>query len=137
MLKRRIVFGPICAVVALFGLVGALTTSEVQASGSVGAGSSGINLYGALYNQGKSAFFRKLACDQGDCPLRSDALDRALAASLVSSLASRAEVKFEVSEADAAISRLCPGENAVNCDGKIDEQQAVAYYLSRRFGVGK
>lgn len=135
--KRRFVLVPLFAFCAFVGLAGTLHTPDVHASGSVGAGSSGINLYGALYNQGKSAFFRKLACDAGDCPIRVDALDRALAATLVTSLATRAEVKFETSKSDAIISRLCPGENAQDCDGKIDEQEAVEYYLSRRFGVGK
>ena len=134
MLRRQHVFVPVLC--ALAGLTSALPSSDALASGSVGAGSSGINLYSTLYNQGKSAFFRKLACGSGDCPIRRDALDRALAASLVTSLASRAEVKFETTESDAIVARLCPGEHAKNCDGKIDEQQAVEYYLSRRFGVG-
>ncbi len=139
MLGRRFVLAPTLAIGLAIGLTvvtaSGLITPDAQASGSVGAGSSGINLYGALYNQGKTAFFGKLACDGGDCPIRKDALDHALAMSLIASLASRAEVKFESNETDAIVSRLCPGENASNCDGKIDEQQAVQYYLSRRFGV--
>ncbi len=137
MIERRLAYAPMLALCFIIAATSALSTKEVHASGSVGAGSSGINLYGALYNQGKTAFFGKLACDDGECPIYKDTLDRALAASLVASLASRAEVKFETTETDAMISRLCPGENAVNCDGKIDEQQAVQYYLSRRFGVGQ
>ena len=137
MFGRRFAHAQTLALCLTIAAAAALHAEQVHASGSVGAGSSGINLYGTMYNQGKTAFFGKLACDGGDCPIRKNALDRTLAANLVGSLASRAEVKFETTEMDAVVSRLCPGENAVNCDGKIDEQLAVQYDLSRRFGVGK
>lgn len=107
------------------------------ASGSVGTGAGGISQYGALYKQGKSAFFRKLACNRADCAIKRRDVNATLARSLVESLATRAEVKFEESSADALVKQLCPGEGATGCDGKVDEQEAVQYYLSRRFGVGR
>lgn len=119
-------------------MVGAFLVSPAAlASGSVGTGAGGISQYGALYKQGKSAFFRKLACNRADCAFKRSEVSAELARNLVASLATRAEVKFEASETDALINRLCPGEGAAGCDGKVDEQQAVQYYLGLRFGVGQ
>ena len=114
-----------------------LVSPAALASGSVGTGAGGISQYGALYKQGKSAFFQKLACKRSDCAIKRSQVNAALARELVASLATRAEVKFDVSETDALINQLCPGEGATGCDGKVDEQEAVQYYLSRRFGVGR
>jgi len=127
-------FKPLCALLMAFGVA---HSPAALASGSVGAGSGGVSQYGTLYTQGKSAFFRKLACDRTDCAYRRSAVNAELAQSLVAALATRAGVKFETSESDAAVSRLCPGEAAVGCTGAVDEQEAVQYYLSRRFGIGQ
>ncbi len=114
-----------------------LSSPAALASGSVGTGAGGISQYGAMYKQGKSAFFRKLACNQADCAIKRAEVNAALARDLVESLATRAEVKFQESSADALVKQLCPGEGATGCDGKVDEQEAVQYYLSRRFGVSR
>lgn len=113
----------------------AVFSPAALASGSVGAGASGISQYGALYKQGKSAFFRKLACNREQCSFKRSEVSEKLARSLVASLATRAEVKFEVSDTDMIINQLCPGEGATGCTGTVDEQEAVQYYLNRRFGI--
>ena len=118
-------------------LTALLASPAALPSGSVGTGAGGISQYGALYKQGKAAFFHKLACKRADCAIKRSQVNAALARDLVASLATRAEVKFEQTETDALISQLCPGEGATGCDGKVDEQEAVQYYLSRRFGVGR
>ncbi|MCY4212315.1 MAG: hypothetical protein OXF68_01670 [Gammaproteobacteria bacterium] len=118
-------------------LAALLSSPAALASGSVGAGAGGISQYGALYKQGKSAFFRKLACNRADCAIKRSEVNAAMARGLVESLATRAQLKFEESSTDALVKRLCPGEGATGCDGKVDEQEAVQYYLSRRFGVDR
>lgn len=129
---RRLAHALLATLIAAF-----LVSPTALASGSVGTGAGGISQYGALYKQGKSAFFRKLACNRADCAIKRGDVNTALARSLVESLATRAEVKFEESSSDALVKQLCPGEGATGCDGKVDEQEAVQYYLSRRFGVGQ
>lgn len=105
------------------------------ASGSVGAGAGGFSQYGGLYKQGREAFFRKLACNRAGCAMKRSEVNATLARDLVASLATRNEVKFEQSKTDALVEQLCPGENATRCTGRVDEQEAVQHYLSRRFGV--
>ena len=112
-----------------------LISPAAIASGSVGAGTGGISQYGDLYKQGKSAFFRKLACNRPECPLKRNEINKELARAIVASLATRVEVKFDESKTDALINRLCPGEGATGCASKVDEQEAVLWYLSLRFGV--
>ena len=129
---RRLAHGLLAASIGAF-----LVSPAALASGSVGTGAGGISQYGALYKQGKSAFFQKLACNRTQCAFRRSEVSAELARTLVASLATRAEVKFDVSETDTLINQLCPGEGATGCDGKVDEQEAVQYYLSRRFGVGR
>ena len=73
-------------------------------------------------------FFRKVACSRSTCPVKRDQLSGSLAAGLVESLRTRAELKFEESENDAIISVLCPGENAGDCAGRPDEQEMVSRY---------
>lgn len=129
---------PLAAGQLLFGLLSAFIVAfspAAVASGSVGAGAGGISQYGALYKQGKSAFFRKLACNRTQCAFKRREVSAELARTLVASLDARAEVRFDLSETDALINRLCPGEAADGCDGKVDEQEAVQHYLSRRFGI--
>ncbi|MYE85408.1 MAG: hypothetical protein F4X31_04090 [Gammaproteobacteria bacterium] len=129
---------PSVAARLLFGLLSAFTVTfspAALASGSVGAGAGGISQYGALYKQGKSAFFRKLACNHAQCAFKRSEVSAGLARALVDSLATRAEVKFTESETDTLIRRLCPGEDSADCTGKVDEQEAVQYYLSRRFEI--
>jgi len=93
----------------------------------------GISQYGALYKQGKSALFRKLACGRAECAFERRELSADLARALIASLATRREVKFEASDTDKLVNKLCPGEDAIGCEGKVDEQEAVQYYLIRRF----
>ena len=89
-----------------------LFSPAAHASGSVGAGTSGISQYGKLYKQGKSAFFRKLACNRSRCAFKRNEVGQWLAKALVASLAARHEEKFELSEIDSIIAQLCPGEDA-------------------------
>ena len=104
-------------------------------SGSIGAGAGKINQYGTLYKQGKSAFFRKIACNRAHCPLKRRDVNGEVARNLVDSLAGRAAIKLEASDYDQIINQLCPGEEAARCRGKVDEQEAVQHYLSVRFGL--
>lgn len=113
-----------------------LLAPATLASGSISTGGSGVgSQYGQLYKQGKVAFFRKVACSRSGCPVRRDQVSGSLAAGLVESLRTRAELKFEESENDAIISVLCPGEKAGDCAGRPDEQEMVQYYLTRRFNI--
>ena len=107
----------------------------VLASGSISTGNSGVSQFGQIYKQGKMVFFRKVACSRSACPVKRDQLSGNLAAGLVESLRTRAELKFEVSENDSIISVLCPGEKAGDCAGRPDEQEMVQYYLTRRFNI--
>lgn len=123
---------------ALAALAAAFAVSAppaVLASGSIG-GSSGVSQSGAMYKQGKVAFFRKLACREG-CPIQRERMDKALAARLVESIKTRDALKAESSPDDETISLLCPGANAKGCTSGVDEQEMVQQYLSRRFGVGR
>lgn len=122
-------------VIAWFGAVVALLSPVTLASGSISTNSGSVSQYGQLYKQGKVLFFKKVACSRQACPVKRDQVSANLAAGLVESLRTRAELKFEVSENDAAISVLCPGENAGDCAGRPDEQEMVQYYLARRFNV--
>ena len=117
---------------ALFAI---LLIPATLASGSISTGNSGVSQFGNLYKQGKVAFFRKVACSRSECPVKRNQLSGDLAAGLVESLRTRAELKFEESENDAIISVLCPGENAGDCAGRPDEQEMVQYYLTRRFNI--
>ena len=131
---------PLAARPMLLGLLAALIVAlspSALASGSVGAGASGISQYGKLYKQGKSAFFRKLACNRSRCAFKRSEVNARLARALVASLATRNEVKFELSEFDSIIDQLCPGEDATRCNRRVDEQEAVQHYLSRRFGISQ
>ena len=114
-----------------------LLSPVVLASGSISTGSAtaGVSQYGQLYNQGKILFFGKIACSRSDCPVQRDRLNKSFAASLVESLRTRAELKFDDSEHDAIITVLCPGEKAGDCAGRPDEQEMVQYYLTRRFHI--
>ena len=128
------------AVQLLFGLLSALVVAyspAVQASGSIGAGAGGISQYGALYKQGKSVFFRKLACNRAHCAFGRSEVNEQLAKAIVASLATRSELKFEVTETDSLINQLCPGPDASKCSSRVNEQEAVKYYLSRRYGVSQ
>ena len=114
-----------------------LVSPAAHASGSVGVGASGISQYGKLYKQGKSVFFRKLACNRSRCAFKRNEVGQWLAKALVASLATRDEEKFELSEIDSIIAQLCPGEDATRCNGRVDEQEAVQHYLSRRFRISQ
>ena len=122
-------------VIAWFGAVVTLLSPVTLASGSISTNSGSVSQYGQLYKQGKVLFFKKVACSRQACPVKRDQVSANLAAGLVESLRTRAELKFEVSENDAAISVLCPGENAGDCAGRPDEQEMVQYYLTRRFNI--
>ena len=123
-------------IVVCFSASITLLAPATLASGSISAGSSGVSSqYGQLYKQGKVAFFRKVACSRAECPVKRDQVSSNLAAGLVESLRTRAELKFEEAENDAIISVLCPGENAGDCAGRPDEQEMVQYYLTRRFNI--
>ena len=123
-------------VVVCFSALVTLLSPATLASGSISTGSSGVgSQYGQLYKQGKVAFFRKVACSRSECPVKRNQISTSLAAGLIESLRTRAELKFEESENDAIISVLCPGENAGDCAGRPDEQEMVQYYLTRRFNI--
>ena len=122
-------------VVAGFTAIVTLLSPVTLASGSISTGSGGVSQYGQLYKQGKVLFFKKVACSREACPVKRDQVGADLAAGLVESLRTRAELKFETSENDAKISVLCPGENAGDCAGRPDEQEMVQYYLTRRFNI--
>ena len=122
-------------VIAWFGAVVTLLSPVTLASGSISTNSGSVSQYGQLYKQGKVLFFKKVACSREACPVKRGQVSANLAAGLVESLRTRAELKFEVSESDAVISVLCPGENAGDCAGRPDEQEMVQYYLARRFNI--
>ena len=116
-------------------VIAVLLAPVVLASGSISTGNSGVSQFGQIYKQGKMVFFRKVACSRSACPVKRDQLSGNLAAGLVESLRTRAELKFEESENDSIISVLCPGEKAGDCAGRPDEQEMVQYYLTRRFNI--
>ena len=113
-------------VVCFSGLVSLLSPATL-ASGSISTGNSSVSQFGQIYKQGKMVFFMKVACSRSACPVKRDQLSGNLAAGLVESLRTRAELKFEESENDSIISVLCPG--------RPDEQEMVQYYLTRRFNI--
>ena len=122
-------------VVAWFGAVVTLLSPVTLASGSISTNSGSVSQYGQLYKQGKVLFFKKVACSREACPVKRDQVGADLAAGLVESLRTRAELKFEETENDTVIKVLCPGENAGDCAGRPDEQEMVQYYLARRFNI--
>ena len=136
MVSHRPAVKEMVSVVAWLSAVITLLSPVTLASGSISTGSSGVSSqYGQLYKQGKVAFFRKVACSRSECPVKRNQISGSLAAGLVESLRTRAELKFEESENDAIITVLCPGENAGDCAGRPDEQEMVQYYLTRRFNI--
>ena len=92
-------------------------------SGSVGGG-GGVSQYGAMYKQGKSLFFQKVACASAECSIAKSDLNESLARELVESLRTKDELKAEESQTDQAISNLVG-----------DEVEKVEHYLSRRFNI--
>ncbi len=113
---------------ALLGAVLALSSS-VFASGSILAG-GGINPRDA-YTLGKALTFQKLVCS--DCPLQASDLDRNRAESLRASLEARDAAVKPGTPDDENIMVLCPGTSASGCNGEVDEQELVHYFLTRRF----
>ena len=122
-------------IVVWFSALASLLSPATLASGSISTGNSSVSQFGQIYKQGKMVFFRKVACSRSACLVKRNQLSGNLAAGLVESLRTRAELKFEESENDAVISVLCPGENAGDCAGRPDEQEMVQYYLTRRFNI--
>ena len=106
-----------------------LVPATASASGSIAAG-RGINPRDA-YTQGKALTFKKLVCSS--CPLQKGDLDRARAQSLKNSLEARDAAEKPGTPDDAHIQVLCPGDRGAECDGKVDEQELVHYYLTRRY----
>ncbi len=109
--------------------IGVLVPTTVSASGSIAAG-RGINPRNA-YTQGKALTFKKLVCKS--CPLQKGELDRARAQSLKTSLEARDAAEKPGTPDDEHILVLCPGARGAECDGKVDEQELVHYYLTRRY----
>ena len=109
--------------------IGVLTPPPALASGSILAG-KGINPRDA-YTRGKALTFQKLVC--ADCPLQNRDLDRTRAESLKASLEARDAVQKPGTPDDENILVLCPGNRGTECDGDVDEQELVHYYLTRRF----
>lgn len=108
---------------------GILLPTAVSASGSIAAG-RGINPRDA-YTRGKAITFKKLVCKS--CPLQKGDLDRARAQSLKTSLEARDAAEKPGTPDDEHIQVLCPGDRGAECDGKVDEQELVHYYLTRRY----
>ncbi len=106
-----------------------LSSSAAHASGSIIAG-TGVNPKNA-YTLGKALTFQKLVC--ASCPLQKADLDETRAASLKASLEARNESVKPGTPDDRHIDVLCPGAQAANCAGGVDEQELVHYYLTRRF----
>lgn len=132
---RKSVVRDMLYVIAWFGATVVLLSPATLASGSISTNSGGVSQYGQLYKQGKVLFFKKVACSREACPVKREQVGANLAAGLVESLRTRAELKFEESETDAVIKVLCPGENAGDCASRPDEQEMVQYYLARRFNI--
>ena len=135
MIKLKPIFKDPLLALSWSALFAFLLIPATLASGSISTGNSGVSQFGQIYKQGKMVFFRKVACSRSACPVKRNQLSGNLAAGLVESLRTRAELKFEESENDAVISVLCPGENAGDCAGRPDEQEMVQYYLTRRFNI--
>ena len=112
-----------------FVTIGVLAPSLVSASGSISAG-RGINPKDA-YTRGKELTFTKLVC--ASCPLQKSALDRARAQSLKASLEARHAKEKPGTPDDEHIQVLCPGKRGTACGDKVDEQELVLYYLTRRY----
>ena len=113
----------------MLAAIGVLATTAVSASGSLSAG-RGINARDA-YTKGKALTFKKLVCSS--CPLQKSELDRARAQSLKNSLEARDAAVKPGTPDDENIQVLCPGNRGAGCDGKVDEQELVHYFLTRRF----
>lgn len=109
--------------------MGVLVPATVSASGSIAAG-RGINPRDA-YTRGKALTFKKLVCSS--CPLQKGELNRARAQSLKTSLEARDAAEKPGTPDDEHIQVLCPGDRGAECDGKVDEQELVHYYLTRRY----
>ena len=135
MIKLKPIFKDPLLALSWSALIAVLLIPTTLASGSISTGNSGVSQFGQIYKQGKMVFFRKVACSRSACLVKRNQLSGNLAAGLVESLRTRAELKFEESENDAIISVLCPGENAGDCAGRPDEQEMVQYYLTRRFNI--
>ena len=109
--------------------IGCLGATSAYSSGSISTG-RGISPRDA-YTQGKALTFKKLVC--ASCPLQKGDLDRARAESLKSSLEARDSANRPGTSDDDHIQVLCPGNRGTGCEGQVDEQELVHYYLSRRY----
>ena len=108
-----------------------LIYASAHASGSAAAG-QGISPKNA-YTQGKSITFSKLVCSS--CPIQKGDLDRDRAMSLKNSLEARNMSEKPGTPDDEHIQVLCPGGSATGCEGAMDEQELVNYYLTRRYNL--
>lgn len=92
------------------------------ASGSAG-GAGGVSKFGQMYTQGKSVFFKKIACDS-DCPLSRKDINKEKAKQIVTAIQSRDALEKSESDLDEIVSLLN--------DSEIEK---VEHYLVRRFNI--
>ncbi len=119
-MKLQESFNKMIAIAAIF-LV-AVCSQLAVASGSAGGG-GGVSKFGQMYTQGKSVFFKKIACDN-DCPLSRKDVNKEKAKQIVTAIRSRDALGKSESEMDEVVSLLN--------DSEIEK---VEHYLARRFNI--
>lgn len=100
----------------------AICSPLAVASGSAG-GAGGVSKFGQMYTQGKSVFFKKIACDN-DCPLSRKDINKEKAKQIVTAIQSRDALEKSESELDEIVSLL-----------NDSEIERVEHYLVRRFNI--
>ena len=77
-------------------------------SGSAGGG-GGVSKFGEMYTQGKTVFFKKIACDN-DCPLSRKDVNKEKAKQILSAIRSRDALEKSNAEMDEIVSLLSESE---------------------------
>lgn len=113
-------FNKIVAIAVVF--VFAISAQVAMSSGSAGGG-GGVSKFGQMYTQGKTVFFKKIACDKG-CPLSRKDVTADKAKQIVEAIRSRDELGKSESEMDKVVSLL-----------DESEMDKVEHYLARRFKI--
>lgn len=103
-------------------LVLAVCSQLTVASGSAGGG-GGVSKFGQMYTQGKTVFFKKIACDS-ECPLSRKDVTKEKAKEILAAFRSRDALGKSETEMDEIVELLSESEI-----------EKVEHYLARRFNL--
>ena len=100
----------------------AVCSQLAVASGSAGGG-GGVSKFGQMYTQGKTVFFKKIACDD-ECPLSRKDVSKETASQILDAIRSKDALEKSDAEMDEIVSLLSEPET-----------EKVEHYLARRFNI--